>query len=128
MRVRVLGQIEAGQKPSRSLGGPTQRRVFAALVARRNEFVSVGELVEICWPEDDTPGRAEHNIRTYVHRLRAALGEDGDRIETASGGYRLSVEPGELDIDRCEVSAGLRASRRLGFARFTGSTRMLASL
>ncbi len=33
-----------------ALGGPTQRRVFAALVARRGEVVDVSALVDVCWP------------------------------------------------------------------------------
>ena len=102
MRVRVFGQIEAREGQPQLLGGPTQRRVFAALVARRGETMSMAELVEICWPDDDQPERAEHNVRTYVHRLRAALGDDGERIETANNGYRLTLDADELDIDRYE--------------------------
>lgn len=113
MRVRVLGEIEAREGQPQLLGGPTQRRVFAALVARRGATVSMAELLEICWPDDDQPERAEHNVRTYVHRLRTALGDDGERIETASNGYRLTLDADELDIDRYE---GLALAARQLFA------------
>jgi hypothetical protein len=52
MDVRVLGHVEAGNGArTYALGEPTQRRVFAALVARRREVVDVSALVEICSPK-----------------------------------------------------------------------------
>jgi DNA-binding SARP family transcriptional activator len=90
MDVRVLGHVEAGNGArAYALGGPTQRRVFAALVARRGEVVDVSALVEVCWPTASPPDRADHNIRTYVHRLRNALEDEGERLETVGTGYRL---------------------------------------
>ncbi len=102
MHVRVLGRIEADVDGPKSLGGPTQRRLFGALVARRGEVVSVPELIEICWPDDEQPERAEHNVRTYVHRLRTALDPEGDRIETVGAGYRVALGRRELDIEQFE--------------------------
>ena len=37
-----------------------------------------------------------------VSRLRKALGEGSARLVTQPNGYLLHVEPGELDLDRCE--------------------------
>jgi DNA-binding SARP family transcriptional activator len=105
----VLGQIEAVDGHPRPLGGPTPRRVFAAVVARRGAAVSVGELIEICRPDGDPPERAQHNVRTYVHRLRGSLGTDGERVETTSTGYTLRLAPGALDIERFEELANLAA-------------------
>ena len=100
MDVRVLGHVEAGNGArTYALRGPTQRRVFAALVARRGEVVDVSALVEVCWPTEAPPDRADHNIRTYVHRLRNALQEDGERLATVGTGYRLDLHPGELDLE-----------------------------
>jgi DNA-binding SARP family transcriptional activator/WD40 repeat protein len=108
MQVRVLGQIEAidGSGSPVSIGGPTQRRVLAALALRRNEVVSVPYLVDVVWRDDDVPKRAEHNIRTYVHRLRSALDGDEDRLETVGAGYRLQLSDDELDAARFEQLAG----------------------
>jgi DNA-binding SARP family transcriptional activator len=106
MHVRVLGQIEAGANGrAYPIGGPTQRRVLASLIARRGEVVDVSQLVEVSWPTGVLPDRAEHNVRTYVHRLRTALRDVGGRIETVGTGYRMRIEPGELDADRFEQLA-----------------------
>lgn len=102
MKVRVLGAIEVIDPPEMVLGGPTQRRALAALVVNANRVVSVDQLIDVMWPDGQAPARAEHNMRTYLHRLRAALGHAGDRIETAAGGYRLRLGPDELDANRFE--------------------------
>lgn len=108
MQVRVLGQIEAVDDVGAPypIGGPTQRRVLAALSLRRNEAVSVPYLVDAVWPDHDVPARAEHNIRTYVHRLRTALDGHGDRLETVGAGYRLRLDETELDAATFERLAG----------------------
>jgi DNA-binding SARP family transcriptional activator len=38
-----------------------------------------------------------------VSRLRRALGAAAHRLVTTSHGYRLHVEPGELDLERFEA-------------------------
>ena len=78
--VRVLGDLGVAGPGARPIGGPTQRRAFVVLVAHRNQTTTIDQLVEACWPGGDAPKRAEHNARTYVHRLRTALGEHDDRI------------------------------------------------
>ena len=86
----------------RGLGGPNQQRLLAALAIHRGEAVSVSSLVDVVWPDGAAPARAEHNIRTYVHRLRSTLGDEGDRIETVGVGYRLRLGVEELDAARFE--------------------------
>jgi DNA-binding SARP family transcriptional activator/WD40 repeat protein len=102
MQIQVLGTIDVLDPAEVALGGPTQRRVLSALLLHSNRVVSVDQLVDAVWPDGEVPERAEHNVRTYVHRLRTALGEAGDRIETAGTGYRLRVERDELDATRFE--------------------------
>ena len=63
--------------------------------------MSADELVEALWG-DDAPPTATKALQVTVSRLRRALGPAADRLETAGGGYRLRVEPGELDADRFE--------------------------
>jgi serine/threonine protein kinase/WD40 repeat protein len=106
MRVRVLGDIAVAGPGARALTGPAQRRTFALLIANRGETVSVDRLVDACWPHGDAPEQARHNMRTYVHRIRSALGDHDDRITTTAGGYRLELEPAELDADLYERLAG----------------------
>jgi DNA-binding SARP family transcriptional activator len=114
MQMSVLGPIGAELEQPVALGGPTQRRVLAVLALHAGDVVSVDRLVDAVWPDGDAPERADHNVRTYVHRLRSALGEEGRRIETAGNGYRLHLERHELDASRFEdlVAEGRAAAAR----------------
>ncbi len=100
MQIHVLGSIEASNSETIALGGPTQRRILAMLALNAGDIVSIDRMVEETWPDGDLPDQAERNIRTYVHRLRAALGDEfADRIETITPGYRLRLSGDELDAD-----------------------------
>ena len=102
MLVRVLGTIDVLDPAGVVLGGPTQRRVLSMLSMHAGRVVSVDQLVDAVWPIRDVPEHAEHNVRTYVHRLRMSLNEAGDRIETAGTGYRFLLDNDELDAARFE--------------------------
>ena len=103
MDLRVLGPVEVHDGYRRAIGGPRQRRILAVLAVHRGEVVSVGALVELCWPGRAPPAKAEANIRTYVHRLRAGMGEElGRRIVTTGGGYLLEAADDEIDAARFE--------------------------
>ena len=117
MQVRVLGEVEVVEDAPIALGGPIQRRMLAALAIRRGEVVSVSWLADVVWPDGTGPARAEHNIRTYVHRLRAALGDEGVRIETVGSGYRLRLNVEELDAAHFEWLADAAATRRTAATR-----------
>ena len=111
--VLVLGDIAAGPSGRiRPIAGPIQRRVLAALVARRNETVHVSALVDACWPDGLPPARSEHNMRSYVHRVRRAIGDDGELIQTIASGYRLVATDGQVDADEF-VRFARSASRAL---------------
>jgi predicted ATPase/DNA-binding SARP family transcriptional activator len=69
------------------------------LVLRANRAASRDELVDSLWGAQP-PRSAVQSLQVYVHGLRQALG--ADRIETHGSGYRLRVEPGELDAARFE--------------------------
>ncbi len=102
MDVRLLGQIEAIDGEPLALGGPTQRRVLAALALRRNEVVSVARLVDAIWPNGEPPNRAEHNVRTYFHRLRSSMNGSTDRIET------VARQPPEFSADGSVLTVPVR--------------------
>jgi predicted ATPase/DNA-binding SARP family transcriptional activator len=97
---RVLGPLEAHAdgKPL-PLGAPKQRAVLAALLLARGLVVPRGELVDAVWG-DAAPESALASLQVYVHGLRRALGSD--RIQTHGNGYRLHVEPDELDLEQFE--------------------------
>ena len=82
------------------LGGPKQRALLALLLLAPNEVVSRDRLIDSLWGER-APESAQRSLDTYVSRLRTLLG--GDRIERRPPGYRLRLEPGELDLDRFEA-------------------------
>ncbi len=98
MLFRVLGplEVDVGNGPV-SLGGPKQRAVLAHLLLRANQLVSSETLIDDIWGEEP-PERARNVIQTYVSHLRKALGPD--RIQSHGPGYRLRLDPSELDATR----------------------------
>jgi two-component SAPR family response regulator len=82
-----------------TLPSPKQRTLLAALLARPNQVVPVGELADIVWNRLP-PASAVTTLRTHVKRLRRCLGQLGpDRITTSSAGYLVRIEDAaELDI------------------------------
>lgn len=95
---RLLGPFDvlADGEPL-ALGRRQQRALLAILLLRVNQPVSTDELVELLWPERP-PGKPLVSIQGYVSGLRKLLG--AETIETAGGGYRLTAEPGTLDVHR----------------------------
>ena len=99
---RVLGPVEAWADGRRlMLGGPQQVRLLAFLLLNANRALSADALVDAVWGAE-LDGAAKR-LQMGVLRLRKALApldnQDGSRLRTVSGGYLLSVEPGELDAE-----------------------------
>ncbi|MFD7830671.1 BTAD domain-containing putative transcriptional regulator [Kitasatospora sp. NPDC059803] len=100
LRFTVLGPIRGWRDGGElALGSPQQRNLLLSLLLRANHPVSTGQLVDDLWGEEP-PAKPMAVIRTYVHRLRRVLGPAP--LTSLSGGYLLTVDPGELDIHRCE--------------------------
>jgi DNA-binding SARP family transcriptional activator/tetratricopeptide (TPR) repeat protein len=98
MRFRVLGPLRAESEGRQAaLGGPRQRAVLAALLTAPNETLSRARLTELVW--DKPNPSAEANLRGYVWKLRTALREPGEERPRIlwDRGFRIRVEPGELD-------------------------------
>src|SRR4051794_19228692 len=110
MEFRILGPLEVrDQHGAVSLGGTKPRAVLAMLLLHANSAVSAERLAQALWG-DEAPPRAVKTVQVHVSRLRKALGDE-EVIETSAAGYRLRVEPGELDAERFErlVAEGRRA-------------------
>jgi YVTN family beta-propeller protein len=101
MEFLVLGPVEVRiDGRALSLGGPKQRGLLALLLLDANEVVSRDRLIDALWNEL-APTNAQRSLDSYVSRLRSLF--SADRIERRPPGYRLRVEPGELDLDRFEA-------------------------
>jgi DNA-binding SARP family transcriptional activator/tetratricopeptide (TPR) repeat protein len=88
------------------------RVLLAALVIRAGHVLSVDELAEVVWDGDPPPG-ARVTLRSYVMRLRQALGPAlGSRIVARDPGYLIKAGDAEVDLKRFEelCRAGHRAS------------------
>src|SRR5215210_5763111 len=98
---RILGPLEVDVGGDTvPLGGPKQRAVLAHLVLRANQLVPAETLIDEIWAEEP-PEKARNVIQTYVSHLRKALGHD--RIESNGPGYRLRLDPSELDAARFDA-------------------------
>jgi len=102
---RLLGPVEArAEDRALDLRGPRQRALLAILLLNRTAPVSRDRIVEELWG-DHPPEAAVKALQVTVSRLRRALGPEGSRLTTTAAGYRLLLEPGELDLARFELAA-----------------------
>src|SRR5262249_40885834 len=101
------------------LGAGRQPLLLSCLLLRASEVVSRDQLIDALWGEQ--PRKTARNaLQVQVHALRKRLGQD--RITTEGQGYRLRVEPGELDLDCFErLCAQGRAALASGDANEAGS-------
>src|SRR5918992_1563970 len=96
LEFRLLGPFEVASADAvLPVGGPRQRALLAYLLLHANEVVRRDALIDALWG-DDPPARAQNALQVAIHGLRKLLGPD--RIDTVADGYRLRVEPGELDL------------------------------
>ena len=101
MEIQVLGPVEVRDDGAEvALGGPRQRRLLAVLVVNAGKVVSVERLIDVVWAGEEPPDGAAKTMRTYVSRLRAALG-DG-LIQKRDPGYSLVVDQDVVDASRFE--------------------------
>ena len=97
---RILGSVEVvGDDGPLALGAPKQRALLALLLLNANTVVSRDRLVDALWGSEP-PRSAVSSLQVYVHGLRRALG--AERIERHGAGYRLQLDPAELDLSRFE--------------------------
>lgn len=106
MELRILGPLEAVDDSGSvlSLGGRKQRIVLAAL-AISPEVVSTDHLIDCVWA-DDPPPRPEATLQVYLSTLRKMLQPNGVGIERRPPGYRLTLPPGSLDLQRFSTLVG----------------------
>ena len=102
MDFRILGPLEVDEGAQAiPIVGDRQRALLGILLLHANAPVSSDELIDELWGEH-APASPRKGLQVQVSRLRKALGEGSARLVTQPNGYLLHVEPGELDLDRCE--------------------------
>lgn len=101
MEFEVLGPVRLrGHGDSQELTGRMRRTLVSVLLARANQPVSVGTLVDAIWGvAEDAP--SGHALQLHVHKVRRML-DRPERLKLVADGYRLQVLPGELDAERFE--------------------------
>lgn len=100
MEFRVLGRVEAvGAGGTLTLGGPKPRTLLAALLLNANTAIPADRLCDVLWT-GSPPASAQANLRSYAAGLRRSLNtaSDGDRLSHGHQGYRLRLQPDELDL------------------------------
>ncbi|WP_020663409.1 BTAD domain-containing putative transcriptional regulator [Amycolatopsis benzoatilytica] len=104
MRIGVLGAVVAwdGAGGQIVVGGPRGRALLALLAADAGRFVSAERLIDGLYGEEPPDGAA-NALQSQVSRLRGALKLP---VELTSAGYRLRIEPDEVDAHRFERLAG----------------------
>jgi DNA-binding SARP family transcriptional activator len=93
----LLGAVEVRDRGEMvEIGHVRQRSVLVALLVEEGRPVPVDRLLDRVWGER-APLRARETLYGYVSRLRKLLELD---IERSPAGYRLTVDPGQVDLFR----------------------------
>ncbi|WP_377272704.1 BTAD domain-containing putative transcriptional regulator [Peterkaempfera sp. SMS 1(5)a] len=96
LRFGILGPLQVWRDgEALPVGAAKQRLLLTCLLLEPNRPVSVDRLFTALW-EDSPPKSALANVRSYANLLRRSVG--GDRLRAHAPGYRLTVQPGELDV------------------------------
>ena len=98
---RVLGPVEAWTGTGRLVVGGTQLKLLAFLLLNANRAVSADALIDAVWGSERNSG--VKRLHMAIARVRKAIeplaATDESLLRTVSGGYLLTVAPGELDAD-----------------------------
>lgn len=104
MRYGVLGTliVTDDEGVDHTPRGDRQRLLLATLLASTGALVSADRLVEELWG-DDLPANPAAALQNQISRLRRLLDADGAApLYTEAQGYRLVLDPGDLDAERFE--------------------------
>jgi DNA-binding SARP family transcriptional activator len=97
MRFGVLGPLlaQADDGAPLVLSRPSQRSTLTVLLLQETQRPTRALLIDALWG-DNPPADADTALRVRMSDLRRALGDCG-RLVTHQSGYRLILQPGELD-------------------------------
>ncbi len=102
MRFGVLGATEVRREDGTAVpvGGPRVRTLFALLALEAGRVVPAERLIDGLYGEQPPDGAA-NALQSQVSRLRGAL-KDLAPVEFSPAGYRLAVDPDDVDALRFE--------------------------
>ncbi|MGY1772756.1 AfsR/SARP family transcriptional regulator [Blastococcus sp. SYSU D00813] len=103
MSVLVLGPLEVwrdGRLLPVRRGRP--RRLLLSLLLQRGGAVAPETLIDRLWG-DEPPANADNALQVLVSYLRRSIGGPGLGIERGTAGYRLRVDPDDVDMTRFEA-------------------------
>ncbi|WP_344820657.1 AfsR/SARP family transcriptional regulator, partial [Actinoplanes cyaneus] len=129
LRITLLDGFEAVRgKVVVAIPGARLRSLTVRLALAGGRPVQQHVLADAIWAGDPPAGRA-HALQALVSRLRRVLGSAGS-VEQTAGGYRLGIDPADVDALRFErrAAAGrqcLRAGDPLGAAALLGDATAL---
>lgn len=96
----VLGPVTASLDASAlKITAPRQRALLANLLVHANQTVSTSKLIDGIWGSSP-PQHPESALQIVVSRLRRALDAVSPRLVSDSSGYRIELDPEELDLTR----------------------------
>ena len=101
---RILGPLEiSADGRLLPLGSPKQRALLALLLVHATETLSRDRLIEELWGETP-PATVDSALHVYLSRLRRLLemAGAGGALVRERHGYRLRVEPEQIDANRFE--------------------------
>ncbi|WP_204052352.1 BTAD domain-containing putative transcriptional regulator [Microbispora siamensis] len=115
MRFGILGPTEArpdGDRPV-PVGGPGLRALLGLLLLNAGKIVTTDRLIDGLYGAEP-PSGADNALQAQVSRLRRHLagpGNLGDLVVREPAGYRLAVDPDDVDASRFErlAAEGRRA-------------------
>src|SRR5215472_7621262 len=119
--LRLLGPVEVLVHDTWSTPRkPQQRLVLAMFALRAGQVVPVDELIDAVW-EEEPPRSARGSLQVLMTRLRQTLARvPGCQLERYGDGYRLQIEPGQVDVHQ------FRALAKAGRAAADGQAALAA--
>ena len=113
----VLGPVTVTLGGSElKITAPRQRALLANLLVNANQTMSTSKLIDGLWG-GSPPQHPESALHIVVSRLRRALDVVAPRLIRDSSGYRMELDPAELDLTRARaLLADAQRAMRVGDA------------
>ncbi|WP_027345434.1 AfsR/SARP family transcriptional regulator [Hamadaea tsunoensis] len=102
MLFRILGPVEIQHDAGLIDLGPRrgERCLLGLLLLAADGGILANDRLQTLLWDDDPPAGAQRTVHTYVARLRARLKPHGIRIATRGNGYRIEIDPAQVDAHR----------------------------